>query len=88
MYVGKEFSIVSKMDNNMYLDVVNGSNAVINKRSGQKTQKFVFDYKSRTIINVANGKSLAISGNNMITSTTTSDPSQLFRYRSEMFANV
>lgn len=62
LYVGKEFSIVSKMPSGRYLDV-RENNVVINQRSGRKTQKWVFDYTSRTIINVATKKSLNFSGN-------------------------
>lgn len=36
MYVGKEFSLVSKMPGQRYADVV-GNNVVINQRSGRKT---------------------------------------------------
>lgn len=57
MYVGKEFSLVSKMACGYYLDV-RENNVVINKRNNMKTQKWVFDYTSRTIINVATKKSL------------------------------
>jgi hypothetical protein len=34
MYVGKEFSIFTKMPSNRYLDVIN-NNVVINQRSGR-----------------------------------------------------
>lgn len=62
MYVGKEFSIVSKMPSQRYLDVLS-NNAVISQRNGRKTQKWVFDYNSRTIINVATKKSLNFYNN-------------------------
>jgi hypothetical protein len=62
MYVGKEFSIVSKMPSQRYLDV-RENNVVINKRSGRSSQKWVFDYGSRTIMNVATKKSLNFYNN-------------------------
>jgi hypothetical protein len=87
MYVGKEFSIVSKMPSGRYLDV-RENNVVINQRTGQKTQKWVFDYTSRTIINVATKKSLNFSSNQVNVSSTTSAWNQLFRFRGDLVVNV
>jgi len=72
MYVGKEFSLVTKMDCGHYLDV-RENNAVINKRSDRKTQKWVFDYNSRTIVNVATKKSLNFHGVNVDVRSTNSE---------------
>jgi hypothetical protein len=87
MYVGKEFSLVSKMPSQRYLDV-RENNVVINKRSGRKTQKWIFDYNSRTIINVATKKSLNFYRNQVDVRSTTSEWNQLFRYRAELMVNV
>jgi hypothetical protein len=62
MYVGKEFSLTTKMPSGRYLDV-RDNNVVINQRNGKSTQKWVFEYKSRTIINVATKKSLNFYNN-------------------------
>lgn len=87
MYVGKEFSIVSKMPSGRYLDV-RENNVVINQRTGAKAQKWVFDYASRTIINVATKKSLSFSKNQVNVSSTTSNWDQLFRFRGDLVVNV
>jgi hypothetical protein len=87
MYVGKEFSIVSKMPSQRYLDV-RENNCVINKRSDRKTQKWVFDYESRTIINVATKKSLNFYSNKVDVRSTTSEWNQLFRFRGDLVVNV
>jgi replicative DNA helicase len=79
MYIGKEFSIVSKMACGRYLDVI-GNNAVTKTRNTNKTQKWVFDYASRTVINVGTKKSLNFYSNQVNVSTTNSDWTQLFRY--------
>jgi hypothetical protein len=71
MYVGKEFSIVTKMPCERYLDI-RDNNVVVNNRSGKKTQKWVFDYTSRTIINVATKKSLNLNNNQVNVSGTNS----------------
>jgi hypothetical protein len=83
MYVGREFSIVSKLPKQRYLDVVN-NNVVIKSRNGTKTQKWVFDYKSRTIVNVATGTSLNWTGGNEMVSKTTSEWGQLYKFRGEL----
>jgi hypothetical protein len=85
MYVGKEFSIVSKMPSQRYLDV-RENNVVINKRSNQKTQKWVFDYTSRTILNVATKKSLNFYNKQVDVRATTSEWSQLFRFQADLLS--
>jgi hypothetical protein len=87
MYVGKEFSIVSKMPSQRYLDV-RENNVLINKRSGRPSQKWVFDYTSRTIINVATKKSLNFYNNQVDVRSTTSEWNQLFRFRADLLVNV
>lgn len=87
MYVGKEFSIVSKMPSQRYLDV-RENNVVINARSNRKTQKWVFDYTSRTIINVETKKSLNFYNNQVDVRATTSEWNQLFRFRADLVVNV
>jgi hypothetical protein len=87
MYVGKEFSIVSKMPSQRYLDV-RENNVVINQRNNKKTQKWVFDYTSRTIINVATKKSLNFYNNQVDVRSTTSEWNQLFRFRGDLVVNV
>jgi hypothetical protein len=87
MYVGKEFSIVSKMPGARYLDV-RENNVVINQRSGKPTQKWTFDYTSRTIINVATKKSLNLYNKTVDVRSTTSEWNQLWRFRGDMVVNV
>lgn len=87
MYVGKEFSIVSKLPSQRYLDV-RDNNVIINQRNGKKTQKWVFEYSSRTIINVATKKSLNFYNNQVNVKATTSEWSQLFRFRGDLLVNV
>jgi hypothetical protein len=48
----------------------------------------VFDYTSRTIINVATKKSLNFYNNQVDVRSTSSEWNQLFRYRNEMMINV
>jgi hypothetical protein len=59
MYIGKEFSIVSTSSCGRYMDAV-GDNLVVKTRQDTKSQKFSFDYTSRTIINVETKKSINI----------------------------
>jgi len=87
MYIGKEFSIVSKMACGRYLDVI-GTNAVVKTRNASKSQKWVFDYTSRTIINVQTKKSLNFYNNQVDVRGTSSAWNQLFRYKNEMLVNV
>jgi len=87
MYVGKEFSIVSKMPGGRYLDV-RENNVVINKRTNGPRQKWVFDYISRTIINVGTKKSLNFYNNQVDVRSTNSDWTQLFRFRGDLIVNV
>jgi hypothetical protein len=87
MYVGKEFSIVTKMPCARYLDV-RDNNVVVNQRNGRKTQKWVFDYNSRTIVNVATKQSLNFQGNQVNVKGTNSDWTQLFRFRGDLVVNV
>jgi len=47
------------MKSGRYVDVV-GDDAVIKTPNGFKTQKWFFHYESRTIKNVATGKSLSV----------------------------
>jgi hypothetical protein len=60
MYIGKEFSIVTKLNSGRYLDLV-GDKLVIKTRTASDTQKWYFDYKSRTIMSKSNNKSINIS---------------------------
>lgn len=87
VYCAKEFSIVSKMPSSRYLDV-RDNNVLINQRSGRPSQKFIFDCTSRTIVNVATKKSITFSNNQVNVSSTTSEWTQLFRYKGEMIVNV
>jgi hypothetical protein len=75
------------MPNGRYLDV-RDNNVVINQRNGKATQKWVFEYKSRTIINVATKKSLNFYNNQVDVRDTTSEWNQLFRFRGDMLVNV
>jgi hypothetical protein len=61
MYVGKEFSIKSKLGAR-YVTVVDEHSVVLKTRSSMKVQKWYFDFKSRTIKNVANDLSLDVRG--------------------------
>lgn len=62
LYIEKEFSIVTKMGSGRMVDLV-GEQTVIKTRSADQSQKWYFDYKSRTIINVKSKKSLSIGRN-------------------------
>jgi len=83
MYIDKEFSIVSKMGSGRYIDVVD-NNLVIKTRSSSQTQKWKFDYNSRTVMNVGTKKSMSIqnsgTGSNINVWTTTSEWFQIFRF--------
>jgi hypothetical protein len=76
MYIEKEFSIVTKLSSGRYMDLV-GDNLVIKTRTASESQKWYFDFKSRTIINKATKKSINIgnkgSGNTVNVWKTTSD---------------
>jgi hypothetical protein len=91
MYIGKEFSITTKMSSGRYVDLV-GDQLVIKSRTASKTQKWIFDWKSRTVLNVANKKSLSISssgrGNKMNTWKTTSEWFQMYRYHKFQIINI
>jgi hypothetical protein len=75
-FINKEFSIRTKMGSMRYLDIV-GDSIVIKTRTTSKTQKWYFDYTSRTIRNVATNKSVSISssgrGNRFMVWKTTSE---------------
>jgi len=43
MYIGKEFSIVTKLASGRYMDVI-GDQLVIKTRMAAQTQKWYFDY--------------------------------------------
>lgn len=60
MYIGTEFSIKTKMGSGRYVDAV-GDQAVIKTRSNRNTQKWFFDYKTRTIKNAETKKAFMIS---------------------------
>lgn len=87
MYIGKEFSITTKMACGKYLDVI-GNNVVIKTRNANKSQKWYFDQASRTIINVQTKKSLNFYNKQVDVRGTNSDWTQLFRYKNEMVVNV
>jgi hypothetical protein len=59
LYIGKEFSIITKLRSGRYIDVINDQ-LVIKTRLTTDSQKFYFDFKSRTIINKATKKSFNI----------------------------
>ena len=67
MYINKNFSIKSKLGSGRYVDVVKDQ-IVIKTRSTRATQKWFFDFKTRTIKNAESKKSIQISdsgaGNN------------------------
>jgi len=91
MYISKEFSIITKMSSQRYLDVI-GDQIVLKTRTASTTQKWYLDYESRTIINVQTKKSFSIesngSGRKMKVWSTKSEWFQIFRYTNEMFINV
>jgi hypothetical protein len=60
--VGTPFHIVSKMSSKRYLDLI-GNRAVIKTSNGFDTQKFVFDWKTRSIQSVKNKQSLDARNN-------------------------
>jgi len=62
LVVGKPFYIVSALPSRRYIDVVK-NNLVIKTPNGRASQKWFFDYKSRTIRNVGDkGKTLHMFG--------------------------
>jgi hypothetical protein len=75
-FINKEFSIKTKAGSGRYLDVV-GDQILIKTRSTSKTQKWYFDYSSRTIRNAHTKKSMSISssgrGNRFMVWKTTSE---------------
>jgi hypothetical protein len=50
MYIGKEFSITTALNSGRYVDLI-GDQLVIKSRTASKTQKWFFDYKTRTVMN-------------------------------------
>jgi hypothetical protein len=74
-----------------YVDVVDNQ-VVIKTRSSSRTQKWYFDFKTRTIMNAGTQKSLSISqsgrGKRLNVWSTTSDWWQIWRFSQEMFINA
>lgn len=68
MYIGKNFSIKTKLGSGRFVDVI-GDQVVLKSRSTRASQKWFFDFKTRTIKNSETKKSLMISdsgkGNNL-----------------------
>jgi len=60
-YVGKEFSIITKMAGSRRIDIVNDQ-LVIKTRSSSTTQRWYFDQSSRTIKSASSNKSWDIRG--------------------------
>jgi len=56
LYVGKEFSVATKLGSGRYLDIV-GNKIVIKTRTSSKTQLWYFDQNSRTIKSVVGNRS-------------------------------
>lgn len=61
MYCNREFSVVSKEGSGKYIDVI-GSNLALKTRSDSKSQKWMFELATRTIINADSGLSWDIQG--------------------------
>jgi hypothetical protein len=57
MYVERPFHVVSKMNSNRYLDLINNRNFVIKTPNGRNTQIWYFDQKSLTIKTKLNNQS-------------------------------
>jgi hypothetical protein len=90
-FINKEFSIKTRQGSGRYLDLI-GDQVVIKTRTTSKTQKWYFDYNSRTIRNAATNKSVSIAsagrGNRFVVWKTTSEWFQIFRFSREMLVNV
>jgi hypothetical protein len=76
MYIEKEFSITTKLASGRYIDVL-GDQLALKTRLETDTQKWYFDFKSRTVINKGTKKSMGIqnsgSGKKINTWKTTSE---------------
>ena len=57
MFVERPFYIVSQLDENRYLDLINNRNMVIKTQNGRNTQTWFFDQKSMTIKTMLNKQS-------------------------------
>lgn len=91
LFVEREFSVLTKLRSNRYMDVINNS-VVIKTRNGYDSQKWYFDQKTKTVKSVQHkNKSWNIHNQGQQQDLTIHKTSgqwfQLFRYESEFFIN-
>ena len=60
LYVQRPFYIISQLDENRYLDLINNRNMVIKTQNGRKSQTWYFDQRSKTIKTKLNNQSFDI----------------------------
>lgn len=60
LFVERPFYIVSQLQENRYLDIINNKNFVIKTRNGRTSQSWYFDQKSMTIKTKMGNKSFDI----------------------------
>ena len=63
LYVERPFYVISQMNDNRYLDLINNRNMVIKTRNGRSSQTWFFDQKSLTIKTMYNKQSWDIQSN-------------------------
>jgi hypothetical protein len=61
LFVQRPFYIVSQLEENRYLDLINNKNFVIKTRNGRTTQEWYFDQQTFTIKSKYNNKSWDIT---------------------------
>jgi len=91
LFVGRPFHIVSELPSRRYLDVVRNK-PVIKIDNGRDSQKWMFDWNTRSIKNLA-GRKYALTMNSrkntqLYLSKSKSEWYNMFRYVNKQFTNI
>jgi len=87
LFVGRPFHIVSTMSSKRYVDLIS-NRSVIKTANGFDTQKFVFDWATRSIKSVKNKQSLDARNTFIYTYASNNQWYQNFKFEGGLFVNV